>query len=239
MRLRAARGEFWAALIASLLFATTACVSNSSADSGAAQRDKDLESFTALRQQRQAELGAMDVEQLAGELAKDSEKGVEPFNSMPFAEMVSRGREAAVALESQLVAHDRSSFLGLLALRAVDAATYAGLKPAFRVAVLVDDLRESTYFNAWGLPHLYWEDAGKALIDEGRTAVEPLTALLTDSRPAPMWGEEEVVEYQRYEYRVKDYAWALLRAISGHAGAIPVDASTRDTMINELIGAQS
>jgi hypothetical protein len=49
-----------------------------------------------------------------------------------------------------------------------------------------------------------------------------------------MWGSEEVVESQRYGYRVCDYAWALLKAIRGEKVEVPTDPKERDRMIAEL-----
>jgi hypothetical protein len=60
---------------------------------------------------------------------------------------------------------------------------------------------------------VYWEDAAKALIEEDAAAQKPLSALLGDKRDAPVWGSEEVREYQEYHYRVCGYAWDLLNRI--------------------------
>lgn len=221
---------------ASLILALTlaACAGNESQQQ-LDKRVERVEELAALREETQARLSGMTPGELAEELTKDSERGLEPFNSMAYTEMVSRGAAAAADLRSQLVAPNRSSFLGLLALREMDASQYRELTAPYRVAVLVDALKESTYFNAWGLPHLYWEDAAEALIAEGSVAEPPLRELLSDVRPAPMWGEEEVIEYEKYQYRVSDYAWALLLQIRGIDEAIPESASERDELIAEFV----
>lgn len=197
-------------------------------------RIEQLEELAEKRQAREKELAAMEVPQLVRELRNESERGVEPFNSMPYRELTSRGRKAAPELKTLLRDANRTSFLGLLALRQMDPTLYRELEPPFRVSVLIDALRTSDYFNAWGLPHLYWEDAAQAVIDEGQAARDLLKALLDDRRPAPMWGSEEVLEYQKYSYRVRDYAWALLKAIQGEEVEIPTDPKMRDNLISEL-----
>ena len=195
------------------------------------ERTKQLNELQEKRENLRKQLQAMDVKQLAHELEAASQKGLEPFNSMAFREMVSRGEAAGSELKPLLTQADHKSLLGLLALRKISPTQYRSLEAAFRVHVLVDALRTSKYFNKWGLPHLYWEDAAKAIIAEGKAAEPSLIALLKDTREAPMWGSEEVVEYQKYHYRVCDYAWALLTEIRGQKVEIPVDPAERDKLI--------
>jgi hypothetical protein len=182
------------------------------------------------REARIKELKAMDVPRLAHELELESQTRLEPFNSLTYAEMVARGKEAAGALAPLITKADRSSLFGLLALREIGPEQYRQLKPELRVSILVDALKTSEYFNTWGFPHLRWTDAAKAIIAEGQAAQGPLAALLGDKRPAPTWGGEEYAEYQRYKYRVCDYAWALLNEITGRKVQIPEDPAARDRL---------
>ena len=46
-----------------------------------------------------------------------------------------------------------------------------------------------------------------------------------------MWGSDEVVEYNRYKYRVCDYAWAMLNEIRDKKVEIPTDPAERDKLI--------
>ena len=182
------------------------------------------------REARVKELKAMDVPRLARELEAESQTRLEFFNSLAYAEMVARGKDAAGTLALLISRTDRASLFGLLALRQIGPEQYRELKAELRVGILVDALKRSEYFNTWGLPHLRWTEAAKAIIAEGRAAEIPLTALLTDKRAAPVWGGEEYVEYQRYKYRVCDYAWALLNEITGRKVAIPEDPTARDRL---------
>jgi hypothetical protein len=192
---------------------------------------KQLEELQVKRENRLKQLKEMDINLLAQELSIESERGMEPFNATSFAEMVSRSENDAAVLGKLLTESNRKSLLGVLALRKMNPAAYSSLKSEFKVGVLVDALKTSKYFNTWGLPHLYWEDAAKAIIEEGKTAKKPLIALLNDTRDAPMWGSDEVLEYKAYKYRVCDYAWALLNAINGTKAEIPADIGARDKLI--------
>lgn len=64
-----------------------------------------------------------------------------------------------------------------------------------------------------------------------------LRPLLEDKRSAPLWGSEEVAEFQRYQYRVCDYAWALIAEILNRKSVIPADPSARDQQIAALVKA--
>ena len=195
-----------------------------------------IEALDEKRLTREKELASMDIPQIVEELQQESKRGVEPFNSMPYKEIIARGEEAGPELFKLLKAADRSSILGLLALRQVDKGLYSELDPDFRMNVLIDTLVTSRTFNIWGMPHLYWEDAAMALIDEGRVALEMLKPIINDTREAPMWGSEEVLEYQTYAYRVRDYAWAISLAILGEEVKIPTSPEDRDKLINEMFG---
>lgn len=184
-----------------------------------------------------AEFKTMQIPQLAQKLEADSLKSIEPFNSLAFREVVSRGPLAAREVASFVKNPDRSSFLTLVAVRKLNKEVYASISDKTRAAILVDALRNSKSFNAWGLPHLYWEDSAKAVVELQRAAVDPLRSLLSDKRAAPVWGGEEYQEYQAYKYRVNDYAWALLLAIQNKKIEIPKDPAARDKLISEEPGS--
>ncbi len=151
---------------------------------------------------------------------------------MAYAEVVSRGRDASPGLTAVLKKkEDRSSFSGLMALRKIDPEGYHALPSTFRTNVLIDALKNSRYFNAWGIPTSYWTDAANALMEEGSVAEKPLKALLHDRRPAPVWGSEGVMVYQQYHFRVCDYAWALLSGIKKTPLEISESPEARDKLI--------
>ena len=166
-----------------LAIVSTSCGRQTDTDVAEDQRILQLKELAQKRQAREGELAEMNVAELLNELRKESKGRVEPFNSMPYRELVSRGEQAAYEVKASLTEATRVSFLGLLALRQLSAGAYGELESSFRVGVLIDALRTSEYFNAWGLPHVYWEDAANAIIAEGEVAREPLIALLRDRRP--------------------------------------------------------
>ncbi len=177
----------------------------------------------------------MPAANLLHELERESLMGVEPFNSRAYREAVRRGADIGRQLRDSIDAFDRSELLTLLALRKADAVQYATIDPARRVQILVDSLKNGIFYNVWGIPHLYWEDAARALIAEGQRAVPALEALFDDKREAPVWGDEEVMVSRAYRYRVRDYAWALIREIQGAPIAdMPRDPERRDRLINRM-----
>jgi hypothetical protein len=191
-----------------------------------------VEALEAKRVAVETEYKAMKPTELVERLEADSRQGVEPFNSLAYRELVARGPQVGQELSASLRTPDRSALLTLLTLRRVNEDLYRAVDPKLSVEILVDALRTSEYFNAWGLPHLYWEDAAQAIVEQGPTAVGPLKALLRDKRDAPMWGSEEVIEYETYGYRVCDYAWALVMEIRDEKREIPVDPLARDALIS-------
>lgn len=186
-----------------------------------------MTALEAKRQSYEASLKAMNSSQLIDELAADSKKGREPFNSAAYRETVSRGHGIAGELKARLTTNDESSLLSLLALRTIDPELYRSLDPAFRVSVLTEALKTSRFFNTWGVPYLYWEDGAKAILDEGPTAAGPLELMLRDKRAAPLWGPRGFAIDKRYRYRVCDYVWALLHPNT----QVPDDPAERDRLM--------
>lgn len=174
----------------------------------------EMQDLQEKRNNYEKKLQEMPIKTLALQMAADSAKGVEPFNSAAYRIVISREKSIGGQLKSFLTKDDRSSLLALLALRKVDFDSYSALDPQFRVNVLIDAFKNSKYFNIWGIPDHYWEDAAKALIAEKEKAIGPLSKLLDDDQPAPVFGSEAATIYQHYHYLVKDYAAALLKEIS-------------------------
>jgi hypothetical protein len=187
------------------------------------------------RETRAKQLHAMNTTQLTQELASDSEKGREPFNSSVYQETVSRGEGVAADLKQSLARADQSSLLPLLALRRVSSAQYHALETPLRVNILLGSLAASKYFNVWGIPNDYWEDAAKAIIEEGAAAEPGLIKLLGDRRLAPVFGSEGAMVNAKFHYRVCDYAWALLNEIRQQKVETPADPAERDRLIEKTI----
>lgn len=196
---------------------------------------EQTEALKIKQEERQAELDQMSVQQIVAQLQIESAQQIEPFNSIAYAEIVSRGTKITPELKRLIVKPDPTLLLSLLALREISPDTYITVEVTVRIEILVGSLKISEYFNTWGIPHLYWEQAAMAIIEHKKVAVDALIPLLRDKRPAPVWGSEEVLEYQKYQYRVCDYAMALISTIIGEKMEIMITPKARDEIIDNMV----
>jgi hypothetical protein len=59
--------------------------------------------------------------------------------------------------------------------------------------------------------------------------------MLSDTRPAPVFGSQEYMVYKQYNYRLCDYALYFLEQIDGKTGVkLPVSPAERDALIKGL-----
>jgi hypothetical protein len=181
----------------------------------------------------------MDNAALLTKLMEQSKRQIEPFNSPAYRELKERkdvDSEAVVTLVKDN--SNAGGLLPLLLLRRLDNKSYLDVPAELRAKILTDALQGSKYFNVWGVPNFYLEDASRAMIEVGENAAPALKRMLSDTRPAPVFGSQESMVYQQYKYRVCDYALVFLERIGGKEGVrMPVSATERDAAIKEL-GAQ-
>jgi hypothetical protein len=198
--------------------------------------DPGLVAFEENRRKRESELREMPLPQLAEAVASDSAQHVEPFNSAAVRELKGRGPDVAKELVENLREPDARSLLGLLTLLEVNPTAYRTLPPEFRYQVLAEGLRTATFFNAWGVPHLFLDQpAGRAIVCEEPGIEKYLYTLLNDDRPAQIWGGSEIAEdAAEYNYRVRDYAWALILAHRDQPLPDVVDPGKRSEEIAKL-----
>ena len=105
-----------------------------------------------------------------------------------------------------------------------------------RAKVLTDALQTAVKFNTWGVPGFYQEDASKALIDIGLSAVPALRRMLMNTRPAPVFGSQEYMVFKRYQFRLCDYALYALEKIQGNPDFVmPVSVDERDALIRQML----
>ena len=128
--------------------------------------------------------------------------------------------------------------LALLALRKKDSVFYQRFNQPLRVQILTDALANAKLYNAFGLPHIKWEEAAKAIIAEDGAITDSLKSLLRNTHPAPVWGSEDYAEYSMYNYRVCDYALALLMAINKQSFTMPKNPEERNRMITEYLNSK-
>jgi hypothetical protein len=128
-----------------------------------------------------------------------------------------------------------AGLLPLLLLRKLDNKSYLQVPAENRAKILTDALQASKYFNTWGLPNFNLEDASRALIEAGRSAVPALKRMLSDTRPAPVFGSQEYMVYKQYNYRLCDYALFFLERIEGNAEfQLPMSVTDRDSEIKKM-----
>jgi hypothetical protein len=176
---------------------------------------------------------AMDNAALLKKLAEQSARQKEPFNSLAYRELVTRkdvDSSSLVALINEKKNGD--ALLPLLLLRTLDEKRYSQLPVELRANVLTDALQRSKTFNSWGLPNFYLEDASRALLECGKSADPALRRMLSDTRPASVFGGKEHMLSERYKYRLCDYALFFLKKIQGDAKfELPLPVSDRDSLI--------
>jgi len=122
----------------------------------------------AVRSAYLQELKTMNNEQLARQMEKESDRGLEPFNSLAYKEALKRGPSFAENLVQMIKDSTKISLLNLLALNKIEINYYNKVKPSTRTAILLDALKNSKLYNAFGLPHIRIEFAGKVIIQEGK-----------------------------------------------------------------------
>lgn len=180
---------------------------------------------------------AMDKAELLQKLVEQSTAQKQPFNSLAYRELVTRkdvSPDSLLSLVRQM--NNGNALLPLLLLRKLNREAYSGLPAELRATVLTDALQNSKVFNTWGLPHAYLEDASKAMLECGPSAYPALKRMLSDTRSAPVFGGQEFMEYQRYKYRLCDYALFFLEKMRGNANFVmPVSAADRDALIKGML----
>jgi len=179
---------------------------------------------------------AMDNSALLQKLMEQSKAQREPFNSPAYRELKERKDVDSKALVALVKDNSNAGgLLPLLLLRKLDNKSYLEVPVDLRVKILTDALQGSKYFNVWGLPNFYLEDASRAMVEAGKSATPPLKRLLSDTRPAPVFGSQEYMVYQQYKYRVCDYALFLLEQIAGKQDfRMPVSPVERDAVIKQM-----
>ncbi len=174
---------------------------------------------------------------LLKKLVEQSTAQREPFNSLAYREL--RGRndvnlQSLVSLVREM--NNGNALLPLLLLKKLNDKTYLDLPEELRARVLTDALQNSKMFNTWGLPGIYLEDASKAMLESGKSAYPALRRMLSETRPAPIFGGKQSMVYRRYNYRLCDYALFFLEKLQGNGDfQMPVSVADRDALIKEIL----
>lgn len=179
----------------------------------------------------------MDNAALFEKLVQQSTAQKEPFNSPAYRELSGRKDVSTDSLVSLIRGtNNGNALLPLVLLRKLNNTAYVNLPAELRANVLTDALQKSKMFNTWGLPNFYLEDASKAMLETGSAAIPALKQMLSDTRPAPVFGGQEAMLYQQYQYRLCDYALFFLEKLQGNANFVmPVSVAERDALIRDLL----
>jgi len=219
------------------------CLSAAEGYAGPEETPNQTQQKALLEQQQQAAARtaqtykAMDNAALINKLVEQSERKREPFNSLAYRELVTRkdvDSKALVAIVNEK--KNGVALLPLLLLRKLDEKTYSQIPSEARASVLTDALEQSKTFNAWGLPNFFLEDASKALLESGESAYPQLRRMLSQTRPAPVYGSQAYMLFKRYQFRLCDYALFFLKRMHGEANfELPVSVSERDGLIMDML----
>jgi len=181
---------------------------------------------------------AMDNTMLLKKLMEQSNAQQEPFNSLAYRELKTRTDVDSQSILALVKDNDNATgLLPLLLLRKLDNKTYLDVPAENRAKILTDALQGSKYFNTWGLPNFHLEDASLALIEVGTSAIPALKRMLSDTRPAPLFGSQEYMVYKLYNYRLCDYALFFLERIEGNREfQLQKSIQERDAEIKKIAG---
>jgi hypothetical protein len=106
---------------------------------------------------------------------------------------------------------------------------------SIKARVLVSAFRLSKFYNEWG--NLVSDgEASEMLLQTGKNAIPLLVPLLSDATRVRLWGSEEATQSHLDDYRVCDYAYRFICALTDreshiHLGSKPAD---RDPEIQNL-----
>jgi hypothetical protein len=127
--------------------------------------------------------------------------------------------------------------LALLALRREAPDAYASIPAATRARILTAAMRDRAALNDFGYIDEeggYDREAGRALLELGDAAVEPLAGELADTNPGQLEGSEEATLTEIYGLRRADFAYRFLARILGLEPAFDPDPAVRDEQIAAL-----
>jgi hypothetical protein len=170
-------------------------------------------------------------------LIKEARQGLPVQRSTVLPQLDARRFDGPAAIRQITSRPDFTSYHLLWALRQVSPPMYRSLPDAVKARVLADALANVQALNDWG----YLDPSGSsdgpvalALLALGCTAVGPLLPLLSDDRPAPLFGSEAATLSDLYRYRRKDFAYRYISLLIGGTPKFDVDPATRDAAIEQL-----
>jgi hypothetical protein len=176
----------------------------------------------------------VSLSKLATQLKNDASQAVPPFGAESIQMARRLGPQATSLLIHEVKNRGDTALLALEALREADPAGYNSLATRERANIYVDSLKNSLFYNAWGLPGYQLTATAHALIALGEDAVAALQPLLSDRRPAPLSGSQDATTSTMYGNRLCDYAWGLISEIERRPYVYSQNPAERDRAIEAL-----
>lgn len=176
----------------------------------------------------------MESSNLEGQLLKDAAHEVPPFGAESIKLARDEGPKATPVLMRHIKAGKTTALLALEALREADFESYDSIPPSERVEIYARALKNSNYYNAWGLPGHQLTATARALIALKVAAIPSLQSLLADRRSAPLEGSQDATTSAMYRNRVCDYAWIFLAEIKNQHYEYSQSPEVRDAAIEAM-----
>jgi len=176
----------------------------------------------------------MQLSDLERELREDTQQQVPPFGADSIRTARELGTGATDFLLKEIKARGDTAFLALEALREADPGAYDSIPKRESAEIYVDALKNSSYFNTWGVPGYQLTGTARALIGLGDEAIPLLEPLLDDKRKAPLSGSQSATTSSMYGNRVCDYAWILISEIRQKPYRYEQEPGERDQSIEAL-----
>ena len=199
------------------------------------QHQSEMEALRIKRDSTLAAIQKMKLPELVGQMNKDS-RTREHFNSPAYREVIHNRKSDGRELLDIITKQQKVTYIPLMALRKIDIQNYNKTDINIRKNALIDSFRQTTIYNRWGIPHLYWQAPAQSMIELGADAEKALKPFLKDQTKALIMGYEEELEMETYNYRKCDYALAMIMEIrSANVKEVPKKLEERDMMIKELL----
>ena len=126
-----------------------------------------------------------------------------------------------------------------MALREHAPKRYLGIPDATKAQILCDALAKVTFLDDFGSvgdppDDAVDREAGRALVEVGRTALPLLANLLGNRSEAPISGSDSATIAWANQYRRCDFAYRYILLILGRKHALHPDLAERDRLIADL-----
>jgi hypothetical protein len=174
---------------------------------------------------------------MIGQLIGDSSAHLTLEDSPAYAGVHLAGADLDRAIEAIRTEPFERTFHLLMAVRRDAPESADRIDAGWRAGILVEALVTVAALNDFGYldPSGSWDGpAAVALLQTGDQGAGVLRPVLTDRRPAPLYGSEMAALSHRYRYRRCDFAYRYLALLVGEDPTFDADLAGRERRIAEL-----